>query len=217
MATVNCPGLTTDRCTRGQSATWATARSTGSSAFAETDNYIYAQMDGEPGPVYYIDRGWVRFDTSVIGAGAVVSGVTLNFQVLVSGNLTLSDSLGLTGGTVAAGTGSIVASDHGSVGTVDFMTRYAWGAYYPGAYSRALNASGIAAVSVTGETVFVFRNGSDIDNSAPTPTRWTYASIATANHATSAYRPSLDVTYTVPASRPGPRMFRRRDGRWIFR
>lgn len=196
MATVNCPGLTTDRCTRGQSATWATARSTGTAAFGETDNYGYAQVDAEPG-AFYVDRTWWRFDTSVIGAGATVTAVTLNFDVITSANNGLSDSIGLTTGTVAAGTGSIVASDHGSVGSTDLITRYTWGSYDAGAYSRALNASGIAAINVTGETVLVFRNGTDISNSAPVATRWTYASFASANHALSSMRPSLDVTYTA--------------------
>jgi hypothetical protein len=147
--------------------------------------------------MYYVDRGWWRFDTSVIGAGAVVTAATLNWDVTTAGNASLNDSFTITGGTIAAGTGALVASDHGNVGSTEFITAIAWGSYGIGAYSTALNASGCAYINVTGETVLVGRGSRDVANSAPSATgTWTYNIVGSSNHGTPATRPTLDVTYT---------------------
>ena len=119
---------------------------------------------------YQAERGFLLFDTSVLGASVTISAAVLslaaNAESVIDDN---SDSIHIVSSTPASNTGLALA-DFDQVGSVSFASKTlaAWndGA---GVYNDfSLNASGIANINKTGVSKFAVRLGTDLNNIAPT-------------------------------------------------
>ena len=139
-------------------------------------------------------RFFVPKNTSSIGAGATVTAAT--DQIYVN-SVTNPDtvSLALQASTQDSGTG-LVDTDFNNL-TIDtpteFATRINYASLTAPAYNDfVLNASGIAAVSVTGTTKLVYRDGkNDIDATEPIGNNFINVDGSTGTNP-----PKLVVTYT---------------------
>lgn len=144
-------------------------------------------------------RGVFLFDTSTLGVGATISAATFSLYVTAKTD-NLSQSVGITSSSPAANN-TLANSDFAvaNFGGTRFATDKTIASISTSAYADwALNASGIAAISLTGITKFGVRGSSDIDNSAPTWASSVSANV-TAHWAGEANKPKLVVTFT-PAS-----------------
>lgn len=148
-----------------------------------------------------LSRAVFNFDTSSLGAGAVVTSAVLSLYVTSKQN-NMSQSVGVTSATPAS-TANLVNGDYlvTHYGSTRFATDKTITSVTTSAYNDwTLNASGIAAINVTGVTTFAFRLSCDIDNAAPTWASGVQASIDGDFADNGANEPKLVVTYTVPAA-----------------
>lgn len=196
----------------GVDETWSTIRNGAGNFVDQTtaDNQYGCFISASPttNQWAYITRGIFLYDTSALGASATVSAATLS---LCSATVNKADALGITPdlNIYASTPGSntvLAASDYSQIGTTAFSTAitYAnWAA--TGTYNDfVLNASGLAAISLTGVSKYGSRNANyDVANSAPGS--WT-SNLSSAlrcqmsdTSGTSA-DPKLVITYTVPAN-----------------
>ena len=149
----------------------------------------------------FLSRAIYLFDTSALGAGASISAAIFSIYI-DSGAAGLSQSLNVTSSNPASNT-ALVAGDYAiaNFGSTDFSTDMTVAdAVSPlNVYEDwALNATGIAAISLTGITKFAHRLTADIDNSAPT---WGAGAdvFITPQFADGTNKPKLTVTYTPAA------------------
>jgi hypothetical protein len=139
---------------------------------------------------YYLDRGFMYFDTSAIGASSTVTDVSANFTLTADASATDFDI------TIVSSTAAdpLTTGDWGNVGSTSFGAVTTVGIAVNSNTSVTLNASGIAAINKAGITEFAFRSSLEIANTAPTG--WDRVFIASADHGTPSYFPYLSVTYT---------------------
>jgi hypothetical protein len=147
-------------------------------------------------------RGIFLFDTSALTAAATISTAVFSLYVnTVSNTMSPTQSAGLVASSPASNTG-LAASDYNiaSWGSTRFASDLSIGSLSTSAYNDwTLNASGIAAISLTSITKFGTRLSCDIDNSEPSWSNGTIASL-NVNYADAASNdPKLVVTYTVPS------------------
>jgi|SRR3990167_989430 len=146
-----------------------------------------------------LTRGIYLFDTSTLGAGAIISAATFSLYI-DSADAGLGLSLNITSASPASNT-ALVSGDYAvaNFGSTDFATDIAISAITINQYTDwILNATGIAAISLTGITKFAHRFANDIDNSAPT---WSSgaSTFITPQFAEGTNKPKLTVTYTPAA------------------
>lgn len=146
-------------------AVWATARSGSGFSVATTQTTRNVYIDES----YNIRRLYFPFDTSAIDDGDTVSSATFS-AYSTSGSLnTLGASIGIIRGDQAADT-ALVSTDWEPVDFTRISTDITIASIISGGsayYNWALNATGIAHVSVTGDTDIAFSIAHDIDDSAP--------------------------------------------------
>lgn len=167
---------------RSHNATFSTARSGSNLA---TFNPIAQLYSGFTAGEYYIDRDFVRFATGSIPDNATIVSafIRINGSLGADNN---SQSVHIVGST---GADTITTADWANVGTTDFGSK-TFASFITGNNDIALNASGLAALSLTGDTKFALRGTADLANSAA----------GGANFILSTDPIVLSVTYTIPDS-----------------
>jgi len=157
-------------------------------------------------------RYGVVFDTSSISDTDTITGAT--FGVVGGNGLTKEETI--TGQTIAlvgftpANQSSLAAGDYSNLGTTKYAdTNISVTSYDTGGTNYntwTLNATGIAAISVTGNTCLGSRFQSDIDNSAPT---WAsnnggaYVGYNTVASSGTTHDPKMVITSTPAAATSG--------------
>lgn len=163
---------------------------------------------------YYIDRYVMPYDTSSLGSGAIASAGTLEIYINLIDALPASGTCYLDLVAVNLASAPTIATGDWSnvvIGTA-CATRLSMASGAPGAKQFVLNASGLAAVSVTGYTTFAVVMGNDFSNSVSSPSNlsansYTYMNCNTSNAGSN--KPTLNLTYT-PGVLPGTVRPRRR-------
>ncbi len=148
-----------------------------------------------------IRRGIYLFDTSGIGSGNTVTAAT--FSLFGTGkNDVMSQSINVVSSNPASNN-AIVNADYTALGTTVFATAITIATWSTTAYNDfTLNASGRAAISLTGSTKLGTRLVSDINNVEPT---WSsnadaYVIANMSEAAGTANDPKLVVTFSPSAS-----------------
>ena len=149
-------------------------------------------------------RPVLSFDTSAIPDNATIVEATLSITRV--GNITGTIPIGVAVKTfgdllVDVMTGSLNGNsllenaDWQAAPSKLAASKFAWPAYYDGmTLNSRLEAADNGLIKKTGKTQYRIRYGIDDDNDNVAD----YVSYASANHATTAYRPKLKVKYTVP-------------------
>lgn len=145
--------------------TWATIRDGNGSG---TYSYIYLLSGGSTGKWTTLSRYIAVFDTSGLSGAASITSATLT--ITLSNNLLdqfSSSTLNITSGTVG-NPASIVAADYQNKGSTEYSTAKAFSSLsYTSPNVWTLNAAGLAAIDIDGNTIMFVRLGSDISNTAP--------------------------------------------------
>lgn len=115
-----------------------------------------------------ITRSIMLFDTSPIADNDVVSSATLSAKEVTKNNQSWSTTFNIYSSTPASNT-DLVTGDYSQVGTTAFSTAIPFASFSDNVFADwALNASGVAAVSTTGDSKFSFREATyEVANSAP--------------------------------------------------
>ena len=165
---------------------WATIHAASSGIERSAPAYVQGVWNGTN---YFIERGFLVFDTSSLGSGAVITAATLTLTgaaILLNGSeLEVINAYGSTGGDTVSG------SDFPNVGTTAFSTGKAITSLASsGNFTWTLNASGIAAINKTGKTKLSVREATyDVANATPIDTSyWGFNT------------PVLNVTYSTPTT-----------------
>jgi hypothetical protein len=187
---------------RGVSETFATIRGgAGTEADTTTADMFPVRLSATSTTDQYSDlfRGFFDFDTSSLGAGAILSAATISFfGTSKSDGLGGTQAMHVAANTVTSTT-ALATSDYGNVASTTFGN-VTIAAYSTSAYNDiALNASGISNISLTGVSKLATRLACDINNSAPT---WISGSDAfvkayQAEQAGTTNDPKLVVTYNL--------------------
>lgn len=193
----------------GQNADYATARST-SSGYDSATNYVQIGQSEVTG-TDTVWRAYLKFDTSAIPDGDVISQVNLklvcvndfsdaDFDVqIVKQDWSGQDAL-------AAGNRE-AAYDNCLAGTADDnIWRNTSGISTNTVYTSGNLATGWP--SKTGNTYYSLRSSEDYDNSAPSGSE--SIRIASQDNATSGYRPLLAITHAAPVTANFMHSYRRR-------
>lgn len=181
----------------GENAVYATARGTatghGAAGTMRAGQWFI--------PPYYCYRSMLVFDTSAIGAGAIVNQVNMILTCTTNATPTDFDV-------------QIVKQDWSAQNPIDAANR---DAAYDGCLAGAAddniwrNTAGIAVntpytspnldtawVNVAGLTYYSLRSDRDFTGVAPAGQEYIF--LASSDHATPAYRPQLVIDYTLPAA-----------------
>ena len=151
-------------------------------------------------------RAIYNFDTSSLGSGATISAATFSlYGTTMSASDGNTPNLALMGAT-PANDNNLVAGDYNQLGTTEFATRVDWGSLVTGAYNDVvLNATGIAAINLTGITKLGVINGNyDLDAVEPAGAGTGNSTSFNANYADqtgTVNDPKLVITYT-PGFKP---------------
>jgi hypothetical protein len=154
--------------------------------------------------VYYIRRGFVLFNTAALPDTDVISSAVLTFKGSERWGSTDSQSyIALVAGTPASNT-AIVTGDFDQIGTVKLANDVTM----PNGYDSTdtdlaftLNATGIAAVAMTGVSKFATVSGYDFENVAiDTNGKIAQFSAYAAETATTTFDPKLVITHAAPAA-----------------
>ena len=185
---------------QGSSTTYATARSTSTQFRTNLTTRDFGQVLAAG--TYYLNRGFLAFDTSSIGAGSTVTAVTLTLTIITNFTATATWTLLINKQDWSAQDPISDANREAAYDNVLTATQddNSWSAVTP--TTPAVNtptASGALATAYVNKTGTTYYSTiSDRELAATTPTDAEYADFAMSEHATSAYRPTLNVTYTSP-------------------
>lgn len=180
---------------RDDDATYAASRntSTGSVYAAGSANAVVGQLYLDS--LYYLDRGFLFFDTSAIPDTATIDSAVLS--IYVSANYSTTDF------NVTIQKGVTATYPHNPLQTSDYYTELYTGAGGTRStsditaldyFNITLSATGEGWISLNGETKLVLRSSNDISNVAPTGAEYLFYYTYEKG---SAYAPKLYVTYTV--------------------
>lgn len=148
---------------RNNNANFATCRAATSGTSATYTNVNDPVQTVLYAGTYYIDRGFVPIDTSALPDSDTISSATLDItpQSVVG----LGHSLNVYGASQASDT-TLAVGDFDEVGSTEFATNIS--VTTTAVKTFTLNASGIAAISMTGYTKFSLRDYVyDAGNTAP--------------------------------------------------
>lgn len=134
-------------------------------------------------------RTLLFFDTSSLTSGAVISSAKIVHPAIA--NNTNTDAITVHLVTHTAPSTTIEAGDYDAVGATSFGSVLMSGLSTSLTTDIALNATGIAAISKTGNTAIALRTNRDIDNSEPTGYNEYTATLANFD---------LVIEYTLPTS-----------------
>lgn len=150
-------------------------------------------------------RGFYLFDTSSLDDGAVISAADVDLYITtVTDNFTEDAAIVATN---PASNTALVNADYSTVGTTDYSSRVTLASMTTSAYNTfTLNASGIAAIDVTGITKLGSRIGASIDDTEPTWASNNDSKFRVQMADAGSNAPRLDVTYTIPTRNPSANM-----------
>jgi hypothetical protein len=167
-----------------QGTPWATIHAASAGTERSAPAYVQSAWNGTN---YFIERGFLVFDTSSLGSGVYIAAATLTLTgAAISSGGTNTEAYNIyssTGGTTVSGT------DFNKGGTIAFSTAIGQTSLAAsGVFTWTLNSSGIAQISKTGNTFFSVREATyDIGNGAPAEANyWGFNT------------PVLKVTYSTP-------------------
>jgi hypothetical protein len=161
-----------------------------------TDLYLYlGQLRTGPGTRYFVYRGYLYFNTSLIPDTAIISSANVSLRGINDYSTKDFDI------TIQSG---MPTYPHDPLVTGDFdKTNYSGngGSLNSSAYSTnymniSMSAAGIAMINLTGWTKLCLRSSLDIAGTAPTGSEYL---IFYSYEQGAAYYPHLQVTYTLPA------------------
>lgn len=180
---------TTYYCLIGYNADFATAKST--YKFGSTTSLgvgIYQ-------PDVFVQRSWIKFNTSTIDDDATITQVNLK-MVCTEDNSTVDFDVQIVE-LDCSGANNDTKYDAILTGSTYYVWRNTSGMVINTQYTSANLTT--TWVSKTGDTYYAIRSSRDYDGSA---TGWESSRIyiGTPNHATESYRPVLSVTYTAAAT-----------------
>ncbi|MBN1161709.1 MAG: hypothetical protein JXA17_07180 [Dehalococcoidales bacterium] len=163
-----------------------------------TANYIQT-YNGYWSNKYWIDRGYLYFDTSALGAGVTITAATLSLYGYTKGNANPGQSdLGIFHGSFDTPNDGLALADYGAILgciTLGADSYYDYTSFSLSAYNdKALNATGIGWINKTGITKFALRLKGDVDVSTPTGDNYVYPYSSEAGEG---YKPKLVITYTT--------------------
>lgn len=167
-----------------------------------TANFARLSCSATSGQFSGLYRAIMLFDTSSLGASAVVSSAVLSlYGTFKNDPASWSPSLDIYSSAPASNT-ALVNADYGTLGTTSYTGAPISYASWASAYNDfTLNATGLAALALTGVSKFGARESVyDAANSAPT---WSSGATMTmegyfADQLGGTNDPKLVVTYTVP-------------------
>jgi len=147
-------------------ASFSTAHNAATGGYVSTGGANVAAYLRPLDSLYYIQRGFVEFDTSSLGAGATITGATL--RVMGNGKDTTSSGRAYAPYPSTA-SNPLTTADYSQVGTTPYATGIADTVWQTSAFNDwILNSAGIAAVTPTGTTRIAIRESNfDVANSAP--------------------------------------------------
>lgn len=177
-------------------AVWATQRgaATGDSR-DKTSAFGSCMQVQEYTGTYYIDRGFLSFDTSSIPDGATITDAVLYVYVHGKSDVGIGDSLVLVEGTQASAT-DLSTADYDAFGATELASRVALTAITAGAYKAiTLNSSGRGVINKTGHTQLCTRSARDVDDSAPGAGKYSSVAIYWSDETGTSKDPYLQVTY----------------------
>ena len=190
---------------RGTNGTWAQLRDgTGDTANkTDTSNRLGLNAFGSGNTWTTLRRLIWTFDTSPLTIDATVSAATLSLF-----GCTKFDSLGATPSVniysaSPASNNNLVAGDFVNTGTTEYSTTITYASWVTGQNDFALNATGLAALSLSGISRFSSRTANvDVANVEPT---WSASNSYTMNSASAdtagtTSDPTLTITYTLPSA-----------------
>ncbi len=191
----------------GVAETWAQIIAGAGTGGYDSDNYVtpfYATGNASAGKWTYLYRGIALFDTSGLPDSAAISAATISlYGSSKTDNLSIAPTTNVYA-SAPASNNAIAAADYSQVGSTPFcdtvITYANWLISSTSPYwnNFALNAAGIAAISLTGISKFGFRNANyDVTGTSPT---WSYATTWNDGFSSdkgAGYKPKLVVTYTV--------------------
>lgn len=195
----------------GSGEAWSSIRTNAGnlSADSSTDDY-YVEIGSDSGSPNWriLWRAIFLFDTSSLDNAAVISAATLGLRgTFKSDDCAITPNLNIYDATPASNT-AIANGDYNQTGgssPTALATAISYASYSTSGYNTfTLNASGIAAISLTGVSKFSARNANyDAAASAPTHPGSAQTSILQGNFADNSGTssdPKLSVTYTVPTA-----------------
>lgn len=195
------------RNTYGTYTPWASLHdgSVGTKSANNSDNQHRSYTDnGSDFANRYIDRAFLLFDLSTLGAGASISAATLN--VYCTGKTPDFHSDSLHGVSANQTSGGLQATDWANVGAADYFTPVTFASFTLSAYrALTLNATALAAMSPTGNFKMALLTGDDFSNIDPT---YQYPGFMGFDTPRATNKPYLSITYTPPPAGAPP--FRRR-------
>lgn len=185
----------------GVNETFSTIRAGSGNSFTNTPTTVEAWLRGSSttNQFDYLFRGIMCFDTSSLGASAVISAAVFSGYGSSKTSGLGSDNIHVCGATPAA-FDTLANSDFGQVGSTSFAN-IAFASFNTGAYNDfTLNSSGQTHINKTGITALGWRLGWDLNNSFGGT--WgsftsTYMYVRSADQTGTSEDPYLTVTYTV--------------------
>ena len=153
-------------------------------------------------------------NTAPIPDGATITDVRFNYTIFLNNSGMKPFQMTITNGSLTT-EGAIVAGDYARNGSTEYISRVLWSDtnLAQGTTQRSVqfNAAGIAGINKTGNTT-LFIQISDLQDTAFTGV-WDTDPVTGENntiqmrsndHATAAYRPVLNITYTLPSTKTYP-------------
>jgi hypothetical protein len=189
-STFQISATTNDGAVSGASSVYATAHSTASSA--STTQPDTGQLLS--GGTYYVDRGFLKFDTSSVPAGATITSAGLDFygssSTLTGGNFTIN---------IQKWTGD-TPIDTGDFNSFD-GTNYDDGLFSTVAWADSawnnVTISNFTLITKGGNTLICYRSSKDISSTAPTGGEYVIPTDYTTNPALATIL-QITYTYTTP-------------------
>lgn len=161
----------------------------------DSDTSIHARSQNNGGQAN-INRGFLLFDTSSLGAGATVTAATLSLYGIGHAETGGSEGIGVIGTSPASNT-ALTTADFDQVGTThccDSNVQLS-GVSTSGYNNWAFNSEGLTRVQVSGISKYGLRLENDINGSSPAPgTKG--ATFYSADQTGTSNDPKLEVTYT---------------------
>ena len=190
---------TVDGYIQNSNAVFATSRdaTVGTSSSDSATQSVAPQCSFANG-TYYIDRGFLLFDTSSIPDDNTVTNAIISLWHIDIGNGgdVDGDSVHFVSSSPASNT-AIVLEDFDQIGSVSFGS-YDLTVVFNAYTDTNLNSSGLANISKTGVSKFATRVGGDLNNIAPTGLN--QQTIYFAEQTGTANDPKLVVTYLLPTT-----------------
>jgi hypothetical protein len=173
----------------------------GTSASATSTGTSFAKITrAGAGSFTEMRRGIYLFDTSSLDDSATINSAIFSIYGTGKGNAAGSPDLGVVSSNPTSND-DVVAGDYikSKFGNTDFATRITYASYSTTGYNAfSLNASGLAAISLTGITKFGARLSWDIDESDGTTADGDSTFVGSfADFAGTSQDPKLVVDYTV--------------------